>query len=244
MLLNPKAVKAAAGCVSDDACLLVLNGINVKGNVLQATDGHVALTITDTAPIAAEDFPAVSDFSHDVPPAIILPKPLMDAAKALPKRSILPVLQRIALGRNGNSNALELVTTDLDVMNRAAVRPIEGPYPDLDKVTPKTDPVFVTGLTVDVVLKLFKALKAGGVEVVRLELHKPTSAMTLHGTSSEGLQADAILMPAKVEGARMVHATVVAGTPAADEVKVERDHHGRPYPLRDAETQDSGKASE
>ena len=217
MLLNPKAVKAAAGCVSDDPSRPSIQGVHVQDGKLQATDGHIALTLTEV-PMPAEDFPAVSGFSHDVPTCIIRPKELTDALKGIPKRPSVPVLQRLAIGRNGNPAALELVTTDLDVVNRTTVRPIEGPYPNLEQVTPKTAPVFVTGLTVAVVLKLFKALQTAGVEIVRLELHKPLGAMTMHGETSDGLKADAILMPARVEGARMVHATVVAGTPAADAV--------------------------
>lgn len=198
MLLNPKAVKAAAACVSDDPCRPALQGVHVQDGKLQATDGHIALTLTET-PMRPEDFPAVSGFSHDIPPCIIRPKDLTDALKGIPKRTLIPVLQRLAIGRNGNPNAFELVTTDLDTVNRATVRPIEGPYPNLEQVTPKTAPVFVTGLTVAVVLKLFKALQAAGVEFVRLELHDPMKAMTLHGTGADMLQADAILMPCRIK---------------------------------------------
>jgi hypothetical protein len=40
-----------------------------------------------------------------VPACIIRPKELTDALKGIPKRSSLPVLQRLAVGRNGNPAA-------------------------------------------------------------------------------------------------------------------------------------------
>lgn len=115
----------------------------------------------------------------------------MAAAKT---NRLLPVLNCVAVGQV-DLKSVRLVATDLDSTYNSTSKTQEGPYPDWEAILPKGKPALKTGLTVDVVLKIFNALKAAGVKSVNVDISGPKGAWMLHGTSKAMAKVTGLLMP-------------------------------------------------
>lgn len=199
MLLHRDAIRTVVAATLDGATRPALNGVRVTHEEMVATDGHILIRVPRTA-LRHEDFPAAKAGATEPfdSPVTIPAKPLLEAAKATPKRANIPVLACVAVEANGHPEMVSLRATDLDREHVAVVRDL-GIYPDWRKVIPTGEPVFRIGLTVSVLQKLLKAFQAAGVEHVRVEFRSPVGAVVLAGQSTELGEVSGLIMPARVE---------------------------------------------
>lgn len=207
MLLHPNTLKVAKAASADDT-RYTLNGVHIEpdGSAV-ATDGKQLLKWTPADTPAAEDYPAIEGFkAHSdgiALQAFILPSAAAaEILKAVPKKSMLPVLENIALdveASNDNGSAAFAVT---DLENPRIFRPkkIEGDYPDYNKVIPPADktPVFEVSLGLDTLLKSLNAIKAlypkGINGHLKFKFYGPVDAIRIEGDTGNG-EITAVIMP-------------------------------------------------
>lgn len=170
MIIRREALASALAATTPDDSRYFLNAVQIRqnGDVI-ATDGHIALIVHDTAPMAAADFPIVpgADFHGEPSKAVIVPfetcKRLI-AATQKGKRA-LPILTGVQVGRNGAEGVTVLAATDLSVPAVAILQPDPHAltFPDIDRVVPAVDPARIrVSLSVSVLESLIKAAKAIG----------------------------------------------------------------------------------
>lgn len=217
MLVHRDILKAVTRFASTDATRPALQGVHVpKAGVVEATDGHAGVRI-EFSPIANEEFPAFEageSFQSPDKPMILPTKALLDAGKATPRKSTLPVLAHVAIrkvedpGDNGYHLKAELRATDLDSRHRTSVRAIEGPYPRLDQVMEelqKAPATAIVGLDAHLLIQALQSMvdlsdRARSVHV-QLELRGELKAIVLrYENPVVAVKATAIVMPVRLAG--------------------------------------------
>jgi len=139
-----------AKAASTDPVRANLRGVHLRPDgATEATDGHVMMRWTPSDAVDLADFPRLPGIVPDelpgIPPAgVILPLELAtDLAKGIARASKankgrLPILNGAVMAEcNG---ALRFVCTDLDTTTQHVGRPLEGPFPDTDRIAPKGAP--------------------------------------------------------------------------------------------------------
>lgn len=185
MIVRREALASALAATTPDDSRYFLNAVQIRQNGdIVATDGHIALIVHDTAPMAAADFPIVpgADFHGEPARDVIVPfdtcKRLI-AATQKGKRA-LPILTGVQVGRNGADGVTVLAATDLAVPAVAILQhdPNAVTFPDIDRVLPGIDPECTrVSLSVSVLESLIKAAKAIGdgnrLQTITLQLPAP-----------------------------------------------------------------------
>lgn len=105
----------------------------------------------------------------------------------------LPILSQIVLGENGKPT---LYRTNLDQSQAVPFRAIEGPFPNMDLVLPKTDPVFTIAVNAELTAEVLKALVplTDFDHYVLLEFRTDKGAIIIRSATSEH-KVTALLMP-------------------------------------------------
>ena len=119
--------------------------VNADGSTV-ATNDHMLIRVPASG-LDSADFPAV-DGAGDKPlpdAGVILPADAVKATlKSLPKMGgrsgvQIPILTAAHCAMNG-SDRVKVAVTDLESPNVAAIKPIEGQFPDYKQVTPAVTP--------------------------------------------------------------------------------------------------------
>lgn len=187
----PKEAFVVAKAASDDACRPQLNGVHFRPDgSIEATNGHMLLRFTPNTDPESVEYPAKAvgvDNLADIPPAgVIVPtETCTDAAKALPKRQRMPVLNNVVMAEcNGT---VRLASTDLEKRSDHVAKPVDMPYPNTDQVFPKDDPTLVIGFDAHYLKTLAEAaLAVNPSGEVRLEMHGPLKAMVARVVGDRG----------------------------------------------------------
>jgi hypothetical protein len=141
-LVTPEALEAAAACAADTS-RPNLCGIHITPDgTLTATNGHQLIQLPPPER-KNDDYPNILGADAHGPPdggTIIPLAAAKDAAKAAKRiKRNLSILRSVAVSLNEKSGYL--TSTDLDTINRAEFRPIDGPFPAIAQLWPKAEPV-------------------------------------------------------------------------------------------------------
>jgi len=207
MFLTKQALESVRFVSTDDP-RYSLNGILVRpdGSTV-ATDGHKLIVYTPAGQPEADDFPVVDGCNPasegELEPFIMGKDAVKQIAKALPKKSSLPILQLAAVDvdqTNKNGHAVVAVT---DLENPQVFRPqkLEGSFPRYENVIPKSETELChVGLGVGQLLQIAQTLKAQGFKGVRLSLQKPTMTETEGATVDQEVQIETGDKPVTFDG--------------------------------------------
>jgi len=114
-----------------------LNSIYCHPKYTVGCDGHRLMIVT--APkmdIADMPIPENGELTDKFDPFILDLNDSKKIEKSIPKKSVLPILQYVAILKSDNGNA-KFFTTDLQSQNITVSRKIEGEYPQFGKTFPK-----------------------------------------------------------------------------------------------------------
>lgn len=176
MIIKREALKAAAvGTTDKEKRWPAMHAVQIRPDgTIAATDGRVALVVSDQAVFKDADFPVkgVPLYKGNPAAAILLPASHVDRLiKAMPKRSPIPILSTVQLTMNGDGGAV-VSATDLDVpctVHLPAVEPHS--FPQVERAFPKADrPSVTVRLAIDVLETLIKSAKAIGAGQIELTL--------------------------------------------------------------------------
>lgn len=179
---------------STDQSRYVLNGVhfNAEKKRLEATNGAILITIPV---VESEEFPPVKGASEALPTSNIIPTaPFKRALANIPKRSSLPILENALLDSNAK---ITLTTTDLDTEQSVTAKPVEGKFPDVDKVVPDTtgwQAIQLSGEYLSIIADYAKKHSAGITFRIKDEL----SPVTFSIRTQSGLTAEGVLMPMRI----------------------------------------------
>lgn len=132
-LMN-RAEMDLAGLAGSDASRFSTCGVHVTDKHSEVTNGHYLVRVP-AEPMKAEDFPVVPGMGNGGSIDAIVPTgALQSAAKAVPKKSRIPVLAALHIGVG--EKGIVLTSTDLESAHVQPTQVIEGKFPDCDKVIP------------------------------------------------------------------------------------------------------------
>ena len=204
MILNRTNLELAA-FASDDETRPALRSVHIGRGYTEATDGHVMMRVA-IPDLDANEFPSIEgmDCTSNGKEALIPADAAKTMAKAIPRKSTLPILQNLVWdARDSTDTELKFAVTDLDTVQRFNPRPVEGPYPPVDNVIPKDNRVFQFSVNAS---KLAKALAFVAKHTedfqnnrVRLTFYGPNRAVRLDAKSKDGQQIIGLVMPLNVE---------------------------------------------
>jgi len=160
--------------------------IRCAPGVTEATDGHIAVRLTDRAPFPSAEFPLVPDTTPHDAPVLVPIDAAKSAIKAMPKKTTLPILASAYVGKTLPSGqvpeAITLTTTDLAARSTYTIDTADQSFLDLNRVIPTftTDAAIdcvKVCLSVEVLETLLKAVKAseptGATPTVTIALRLP-----------------------------------------------------------------------
>jgi len=177
MIIRRASLAAALPVTTANDTRYFLNAVRCTPGVVEATNGHLAVRMTDRAPFADGDFPIVPGTESHAAPVLIPAEAVTSALKAMPKKSTLAILQTAFVGKAGE--AVTLTTTDLQARQTITIDTADRTFPDFARVTPKmatdtTVDCLSVKLGVEVLETLLKALKAS-----QTGQRQPTVTLTL-----------------------------------------------------------------
>ena len=204
MLYHRDTLTVASRLVSKDDCRPALQGVHVKGGMVQVTDGH------QLTRFHANGAPPVSEFPTTVPSveplgpedsAVLTVESIKLAVAATPKRHMLPVLENVLVG-NGTEGHVTLAATNLDSSHVGQHRVIDMQFPDCEKVFPVGNPVLTIGMDAALMAKVFGQLATlsenkAAPALVTLRFYGPGKAMSFEFQGKHG-KIDGLIMPCKL----------------------------------------------
>jgi DNA polymerase-3 subunit beta len=157
MKIKSKLLRAAQVCQAKDDCREYLNGIHIKGNHVESTDGHTCVRMTMDKVIDVE---RIVNIRGKVP------------VKAI--SSIFEIGEVEAIVKHYDQFC-ELISVQV-------VDVIEGKYPDFDRVIPKDDKkasVSEIGVNPDYVGRFSKMFTVAGICHAKVELFGINNAIKM-----------------------------------------------------------------
>lgn len=174
MVIRREAWLAAKAITTSDDTRYALHAIQVQPTgTLEATDGHIAIRVTDKARIADGDFPALNGGTDPVKAQLVSSTSLKTLLDVMQKKSKIPVLPTIRVAAVGDVSVAIVVPEigDMPVVQRLAETGGKGAtFPNLDRVWPKEQPNVAVHLGVPVLEALLKMAKALDARSIRFEL--------------------------------------------------------------------------
>lgn len=166
---------------STDESRYVLTGarFDPKKKVIEATDGRVLIRV----PVYESDgeFPTTKTPANGSPKECIIPaQQLRKALSNVTTKSRLPILRHARLDVD---DKVTLTTTDLNTEQAVTCKPIEGTFPDTDKVFPTVPPVFTIRLDSKLLEKVVAyadkqgAVSASNGKALKLLFYPPKNNM-------------------------------------------------------------------
>lgn len=135
-----KACLDVAGFASpDDGRAYTTTAVNLTRDYAEATNGHYLLRVPLPDQKIVKDMPAMMTRGTVNGGAVQVPaEALTAAAKRMPKKERIPVLNMLHVGQDGEGRTL-LTSTDLETTAAADVAKVETRFPDTSKVIPAAD---------------------------------------------------------------------------------------------------------
>lgn len=186
---------------ASDAGRYSLNFVHVSGSFTEASNGHVLARLNHDG-LTSDDFPVVDGQATAGADLLIDPDALAKAAKSMPKRSHLPILETIHAGVNPAGETV-LTTTDLDSPSITKVKSAEVAFPETDRVIPKDIPptIAFSARYLGQIAKWAQAHgKLGKDTPIRFHVKDKDSAARLQVELEDLRDALFVLMPVRVEG--------------------------------------------
>ena len=195
-----------AKLAAKDESRYTLTGIRVSPDETMCTDGH-QLTRVTTPKVDVEQFPVKDGFTptRDFEPFLLPSQAALSIARALPKRSTIPILLNAAIGKQTDVNGCaQIAVTDLDDYQIFTPRKMDGKFPDYERVIPnKADATFTIGLNPLQLLAILQQVK-GFVDTreptMVLRLYDASSAVRID-VSNDEQEWTSVLMPMKLDAA-------------------------------------------
>jgi len=210
--VDPKLVKAVAGCASNQPSRYALTGVLCEDH----GGGNGRMVGTDGKILCRVDFkhhdPA--DFPKDIPPVKSAPNgakssiiPAAQLTKACSSASVskgrIPALSKPVLIMS--EFLATVVGTDLEKHSSDWIKPVEGSFPDYMAVIPKAKDADGASVSFnpDLMIKLCMVAKALNPKtpVMKLQLYGKLNAATLTCKSHNGeAEMNALIMPLTIDG--------------------------------------------
>jgi hypothetical protein len=199
VLVNPKALEAAASLASTDTCHPRLVGVFVRADGgMVATDGHRLIEIPPDAMLApaCDDYPAgiVPEGQHAPTNAgVIVPTAACKAAaREARKIKSPPILRSVAVSVNETRG--QLASTDLDRTSREDFRPADGPFPNYAQIFPTDAPTLIIWFDPSGLAEILLAFaKVTDNASVALTFHGPGKACLIESQGVRGLMMPMLL---------------------------------------------------
>lgn len=139
MLIDKRAASIAVACSTEET-RQALCGVHVrKDGTLEATNGHMLLRV------APPEWPSSELPGHwpndPMTDKVLAADSVRAVAKALPKKSNLPILLCAAIGPNGGPDTAKAVVNIAEDEQTIGMRLMPGTFPETDQVMPKGDPI-------------------------------------------------------------------------------------------------------
>src|SRR5512145_1436860 len=140
-MLIHKHLLQLANAASTDESRYAINSICVfPDGTVKATDGHILVEAKEFIRGDAKEYPVIEgiDVEHQPDGPVVLHRAaILDALRITPKtRTTLPILGNYMVLANGDGK-YKLATTDLDTASIKYIRPIDGDFPDTEKLYEK-----------------------------------------------------------------------------------------------------------
>jgi len=196
MLLN-KAELNLAKLASTDESRFALQGIAVQPSSTVVTNGHYLVSIGHIEGFAEENFPETPGLTHAKlqGTALVSRDAAIGAAKALPKKSTIPILQTAALGEDKvlYVNTLDSVQTFKSDLT--------GTFPQWDRIVPTAKPKADIVLNAGYLELLAKFIKENGLKnvAVRLTVYDNQTAVRFDAVTEDNQNLLAFLMPIRAD---------------------------------------------
>ena len=172
MLVHRTALTVCGAVAEPDVNRPALGCVHVRADgTVEATNGAILLQVKN-ASWPAEEYPKIDGLEVGAPgPALLTVESVNQAIKFVPKKTVIPILQCVAVvPKNGH---VTLAVHDMENVQRIELNRVEGDFPNTDRVvdaTPK--PAVSLTLSVDVLDLLVKALKLAKARTVVLGVSK------------------------------------------------------------------------
>lgn len=147
-VLNVHNLNVAKLC-STEKTRFTINGILVTPKETVSTDGHRMTIVTTPKNLDAASYPMLDNFTAvNEWDKFILPRvDALEIAKAIPKKTTIPILNNAAVGlKDPATEFVPVAVTDLERRRVFLPRPLKGNFPDFERVMPRGGPTFEIGL--------------------------------------------------------------------------------------------------
>ena len=204
-MLNRHNLEIASLC-SKEQSRYSLGGILVQPRRTAVTDGHLLMIVDTEAQVTSDNFPLTPGCtaSDEFTPFILPAKSALDIARAIPKRSTIPVMMMAAVGSESDSNGhAVMAVNDLESPKVFTPKKSEGTFPEVDKCVPDIGTETVSfSLDLHLLIPLLKEMekladtKSAAVATFRVkDNNSPIRIDVRNGTTEQN--GIAVIMPCK-----------------------------------------------
>jgi len=195
-----------ANLAEKNASNYALQGILIESKRTVAADSYCAI-IVETNKIPAKQFPQTQGCTptDEFKPFILPRADALAIAKALPSKSIIPVLRTAAVGSESDvDGTATIAVNNLESAQVFHPRKTDMKFPNVDLCFPKeSDTKLEIGLDLDVLVPLLKTLQSmvkesSGCRAVKFSFIDPESAVRIDCTSDDEQKITALVMPYKL----------------------------------------------
>jgi len=134
-MIADRRIKALATCVSRDKWRPALQHVHIKGDMAEATDGHI-LARAHFTEFPDEDYPGDPGGVESADGALVEPEAIIRAFRDIPKKTCLPVSRCIHIGRVNDTVVVSHLLPNLARVEERYKKE-EEVFPDAERVIPK-----------------------------------------------------------------------------------------------------------
>ena len=183
----------------------VISGLRIEESRTIATDSYKLLTV-DKPKADVNDFPEHKSYkpAKFLKPCIIPAKIAKETEAKLNKIPAegVSILKHALIGNQTTADQVELITTDLESADRTITKKIEGDYPKIDSIIPKSKPKATILLGLDNLKSLIDTLKKMSIEdpkSLKISLYGKDRPLLIEATTEEKQKITGLIMPLKSE---------------------------------------------
>jgi len=202
-MLLTKAELNLAKLASKEESRYSLRGIAVQPKETVVTNGHYLVTVQHSG-LSEENYPVTAGLEHKKlvdgkvsETVLVSSESALDAAKALNKKTSIPILATAALGTDKN-----LYVNNLDSV-QSFKHSMEGKFPVWQSIVPTGKPkaeIVLNANYLELLAKFIRENSTGAIPVVRLTIYGDKTAIRLDTPSGEQAIM-ALLMPVRYDNA-------------------------------------------
>lgn len=173
-----------------------LECVHVTEKHSEVTNGHYLVRIP-ACPMDPKEFPAVPGIGNGAGDILIQGQALAGAAKAVPKKSSIPILNALHIGKSEDGSVVT-ASTDLESPCVRTSKPPETTFPDCDNVIPNAKEGAMQFALSSTYLKRLAAFVEkhgrGKAPAIRFMVNDDSTAVRMEFETEDG-QALIVLMP-------------------------------------------------